>query len=441
MSNNEAQWNKEAQSTMERKKWLGYILALFLAVATFFSGLYVGEKGSVFGKTVRLSSFISSSEADTSSNADLSEFWEVWKLLDEKFVSASTTLDVSDEDRIHGAISGLVGAYGDPYTVFLPPAEAERFGEDISGNFSGVGMEVGLRDGLITIISPLPETPAERAGLISGDVIVKIDGQSTEDMRIDEAVRIIRGEKGTTVSFEIFREGDVEFRTIDVVRDNIDIPTVKTEKVNDTYIIALYSFNAISESKMQEAIESYKNSGATKLIIDLRGNPGGFMQSAVDIASFFMPTGKIVVREQSGVGGEDKIFRTRNRQVQEFTPQNLVVLVDGGSASASEILAGALKDHGVATIIGDQTFGKGSVQELVELDDGASLKVTIARWLTPNGVSISDGGLAPDILIKRTPADREAEKDPQKDAALRFMAGEKVVSENFNDAVSGEAGE
>jgi carboxyl-terminal processing protease len=441
MSNNEAQWHRGEQGKTEHKRWLGYILALFFAVSTFFSGLYVGEYGSVFGKQVSLSSFISSSEADAASSSDLREFWRVWELLNEKFVSASTTMQVSDEEKIHGAISGLVAAYGDPYTIFLPPAEAERFGDDISGNFSGVGMEVGLRDGLITIISPLPETPAERAGLLSGDVIVKIDGKSTEDMRIDEAVRLIRGEKGTAVSFEIFREGDVEFRTIEVVRDNIDIPTVKTEKVNDTFIVALYSFNAISESKMQEAMEAYKNSGANKLILDLRGNPGGFMQSAVDIASFFMPAGKVVVREQAGLGGEDKVFRTRTRQVQEFTPQNLVVLVDGGSASASEILAGALKDHGVATVIGDQTFGKGSVQELDELGDGSSLKVTIARWLTPNGVSISDGGLTPDIHIKRTPAHREAGQDPQRDAALRFMAGEAVVSESFTDTLQGGTGE
>jgi carboxyl-terminal processing protease len=301
-------------------------------------------------------------------------------------------------------------------------------------------MEVGLRDRLITIISPLPGTPAERSGLLSGDVIVKIDDTSTEGMSIDEAVRLIRGEKGTTVNFEIFREGEIEFRKIPVVRDNIDIPTVKTEKVDDVFIVSLYSFNAVSDSKMQEAMEAYAASGANKLIVDLRGNPGGFMQSAVDIASFFLPSGKVVVREQSGKGGEDKIFRTRNRQVREFAPDNLVVLVDGGSASASEILAGALKDHGTATLLGDHTFGKGSVQELLELKDGSSLKVTIARWLTPNGVSISHEGLAPDILIKRTPQDREAGKDPQKDAAIRFLNGEEVASESFIDDLKNEAG-
>lgn len=440
MLNQDGQWTK-GQSASERRRWLGYILALFLAVATFFSGLYVGERGTVFGKQVSISSFISSADAENSANVNLSQFWEVWSLLDDKFVSASTTMQVSDEDKVHAAIAGLVSAYGDPYTVFMAPEDAEKFESDISGNFSGVGMEVGLREGLITIISPLPGTPAEKAGLLSGDVIVKIGDQSTEDMRIDEAVSLIRGEKGTEVSFEIFREGDAEFRTIKVTRDNIDIPTVKTEQVGDVFVIALYSFNAISESKMEEAINQFRDSGAEKLVIDLRGNPGGFLQSAVDIASFFMPTGKVVVREQAGAGGEDKVFRTRNRQIKEFTPQNLVVLVDGGSASASEILAGALKDHGVATVLGDTTFGKGSVQELVELGDGSSLKVTIARWLTPNGVSISNGGLAPDILIKRTPADREAGKDPQKDAALRFLAGEEVVSESFTDALQSTTGE
>jgi carboxyl-terminal processing protease len=424
MLNQDAEW-KEKTAPSERKQWLSYELALILAIAMFFSGLYVGEQGAVFGKAVSLNRFIATDDASASSDANLNQFWEVWHLLNEKFVSASTTNDLSNEDRVYGAISGLVDSYGDPYTIFLPPQDADRFQEDISGNFSGVGMEVGLRDRIITIISPLPGTPAEKSGLLSGDVIVKIDDASTEGMGIDEAVRLIRGEKGTTVTFEIYREGETEFRKIPVVRDNIDIPTVKTEKIEDVFIVSLYSFNAVSDSKMQEAMEAYARSGANKLIVDLRGNPGGFMQSAVDIASFFLPSGKVVVREQSGEGGEDKIFRTRNRQVREFAPENFVVLVD---------------DHNTATLIGDQTFGKGSVQELLELKDGSSLKVTIARWLTPNGVSISHAGLAPDILIKRTPQDREAQKDPQKDAAVRFLNGEEVVSESFTDDLKGETG-
>ena len=183
-------------------------------------------------------------------------------------------------------------------------------------------------------------------------------------------------------------------------------------------------------------MQEYVSSGADNLVLDLRDNPGGFLQSAVSIAGYFLPAGKVVVKEQFGDSTKDDVFRSRGRQVQLFNPSNLVVLVNNGSASASEILAGALKDHGVATIIGSQTFGKGSVQELVKLDDGSSLKVTVARWLTPNDVSISDGGLTPDITIKRTPAQRLAEEDPQKEAAIRFLNGEEVVSETFTDKLS-----
>lgn len=410
--------------------WIKIPLTLLLLLAIFVSGMYIGKTGTVFGKTVPIVAFLPMSDAAIAKDSvNLAEFWKVWGILNEKFVSASSSAPLSEEDKVRGAIAGLVKAYGDPYTMYFPPKEAEQFQETIAGNFSGVGMEVGMRKGVITIIAPLPGTPAEKAGLISGDAIVTIDGKTTDGMSIDEAVRLIRGEKGTKVKFSIYREGDTEFRTIEVTRDTIDIPTVKTETKDDTFIIALYSFNAVSDTKMEEAMNEYVASKKSKLILDLRGNPGGFMQSAVDIASFFMPAGKIVVRERAGVGGEDKVFRTRNRQVREFTPANLVVLVDGGSASASEILAGALHDHGVATIMGVNTFGKGSVQELVDLEDGSSVKVTIARWFTPNDVSISNGGLTPNILIKRTPKDREENKDPQKDAALRFLSGESVESE------------
>ncbi len=420
---------------------LWYALAGVLLVGVFISGVYVGLSGSFLGKELSLQRFVPNAlVGEPKDDVDLSSFWNVWALLDEKFSSASSTEAVSDQARIEGAIKGLVESYGDPYTVFLPPSDAEQFEDDISGNFSGVGMEVGMREGLITIISPLPGTPAEKAGILSGDVLVKIDGESTEGMRIDAAVTRIRGEKGSEVNFTIYRDGEVEFIEKTVTRDTIEIPTVKTEKQGDTFIIALYSFNAVAESKMQDALNEFVASDSQKLIIDVRGNPGGFLQSAVDIASFFLPAGKVVVKEQGGVSGDDKVFRTRNRQVKDFNPRNLVVLVDNGSASASEILAGALKDHGVATIIGVPTFGKGSVQELIELDDGSSLKVTVARWFTPNGVSISEGGLSPDYVIKRTPEDREAGVDPQKDAAIRFLLGETIESQSLSVSLDSQVG-
>jgi carboxyl-terminal processing protease len=240
------------------------------------------------------------------------------------------------------------------------------------------------------------------------------------------------------VTLQVFREGELEFLTIPITRDTINIPTVETEQIEDTFILSLYSFNALADDAVKKALKEYTDSGATKLVLDVRGNPGGFLQSAVSIASYFLPAGKVVVSEAFGDESKNEVFRSRGRQVQLFTPENLVVLVDGGSASAAEILAGSLQDHGVATVIGAQTFGKGSVQELVSLDGGASLKVTIARWLTPNGTSISNGGLTPDIMIARTPQQRVAQEDPQKDAAVRFLAGEEVVSENFEEQLTEE---
>jgi carboxyl-terminal processing protease len=295
------------------------------------------------------------------------------------------------------------------------------FAEEISGNFSGVGMEVGVRDGVITIIAPLPDSPAEKAGLLAGDAIIRINEASTEIMSVDEAVRLIRGERGTSVTLTIFREGEEEFKEVTVVRDVITIPTSSTEKRDDVFIISLYNFNAISEAEMQNSLREFVRSDATKLILDLRGNPGGYLQSAVSIASYFLPLGKTVVRESFGGNSEEEVYRSSGRELGKFKPERFVVLVDGGSASASEILAGALQEHKVATIIGSQTFGKGSVQELVELRDGSSLKVTIARWLTPNGTSISEGGLTPDITIERTPEDRQNNIDPQLDEALKFL--------------------
>ena len=411
-----------------KNNYLGILLTLLLAGGSFVSGLQASTLIDQQNQKASLFSFFSVAEKPTE-NPDLTQFWKVWHLLDEKFIAASTTDGVNDEDKINGAIQGLVKTFGDPYTVYFPPVENAAFSEDISGNFSGIGMEVGIKNNMVTVISPLSGTPAERAGLLSGDMIIKINGTSTEGMRIDEAVKLIRGEKGTEVILSVFREGATEIKDIKVIRDTIDIPTVKTEKIGDVFIIRLFSFNAIAEMKMQEAMRDYTESGAKSLVLDLRGNPGGYLQSAVAIASYFLPTGKVVVRENYGENIEEKIYRSQGRTLREFTPKKMVILVDGGSASASEILAGALREHEAATLIGVDTFGKGSVQELVQLPNGSSLKVTVARWLTPNGISISHSGLKPDIKISRTPEQRLDNVDPQQEAALKFIKGEEVKSE------------
>ncbi len=408
----------EQTRTRTGRSLLGIGLAVLLASATFISGLHIGKRLPL---EASLGTLFAQEASTPSPEVDLSNFWRVWNLMEEKFVSSTTSAPVDSNERLFGAIDGLVRSYEDPYTVFMPPEEASSFGDEISGNFGGVGMEVGMRDDIVTVIAPLAESPAEKAGILAGDAIIRIDETSTERMSTDEAVRLIRGERGTSVKLTIFRKGEEEFREFTIVRDTITIPTAKTEEKDDVFIISLYSFNALSEPEMQQALRSYVQSGKRKLILDLRGNPGGYLESAVAISSFFLPMGKVVVRENFGENTPEDVHRSTGRTLGNRAPEKMVVLVDGGSASASEILAGALQEHGVATLIGTQTFGKGTVQELVDLGDGSSLKVTIARWLTPNGTSIANGGLKPDIEIDRTIEDREAEKDPQMDEAIRFL--------------------
>lgn len=403
------------ETTAEHKPLpvLGIALALLLATAAFFSGVHVG------GDREGSQSLFAAPRSH--SDVDLGTFWDVWDTLDQKFVVGSSTEPLSDREKLDGAIEGLVGSYDDPYTIYLPPKETEMFEDDISGNFEGVGMEVGERDGVLTVIAPLPESPAMDAGILAGDAVIRIDGESTERMNIDEAVERIRGEKGTEVVLTVYREGEEELLDITVVRDTINIPTLETSERDGVFIIKLFNFSAVSEAGVEEALREYARSGSRKLIFDVRGNPGGFLQSAVGIASYFLPTGKVVVREHFGDDIEERLYRSQGRTLGQYAPEEMVVLVDGGSASASEILAGALKEHQVATVIGSQTFGKGSVQELVNFKDGSSLKVTIARWLTPLGVSISDGGLTPDIVVERTLEDWNEGRDPQLDAALEFL--------------------
>jgi carboxyl-terminal processing protease len=418
-------------SSDERQKatpLFGVALALVCALAAFFSGIEIGTHRALSASSTEVpqQAFLGSLlGTPVPKDVDMSEFWRVWHLLNSKFVTSTTTKPLSNDERVEGAIAGLVNAYGDPYTVYLPPVESELFHSEIAGNFEGVGMEIGSQDDVLTIIAPLAESPAEKAGIRAGDKIIKIDGDITEGMAVDEAVRRIRGEKGTTVALTLFRKGDTELREISIVRDTINIPTSKTEQKDGVFIIHLYNFSAQSEARMQAALREFTKSGATKLVIDLRGNPGGYLQSAVNIASYFLPMGKVVVRESYGDGKAEDVYRSQGRDLHQYRDFETVVLVDGGSASASEILAGALSEQGVATLIGTKTFGKGSVQELVEMDSGASLKVTIARWLTPNGHSISHNGLEPEIKVEVTDEDRKAGKDVQLLKAIEYLNKKK----------------
>lgn len=387
-------------------------VSVALVAFIFGTGFYFGSvKDGVFKGSVK-----------AAENADLSSFWKVWNLLDEKFISASSTQEISHEDRVYGAIQGLVSAYDDPYTVFLPPKENQEFNESINGNFEGIGIEIGIRNNILTVVSPIRGTPAEKAGIKASDKIAEIDGVSTIDITIDEAVSMIRGEPGTVVELLIVREGESEPILIPVERGVIHIPTLETELRDDgIFVISLFNFAAKVETDFREALREFLLSRSNKLILDLRGNPGGFLDASIDISSWFLPAGKAVVLEKFGEG-ESKIFRSKGYNIFN-NKLKMVILVDKGSASASEIVAGALQDHGVATLIGTNTFGKGSVQELIDVTRDTSLKVTIAQWLTPDGFSISDGGLTPDIEVSITEEDVQNGRDSQLEKAVEFLLG------------------
>lgn len=392
-------------------------LGLVLVVGSYLVGFNSGEES--------LSRAVLGLENKTEGEpvgVDFAPFWKAWNLINEKYVPASsTTKTVGNQEKVWGAIQGLTSSLGDPYTVFFPPVESELFQADIRGNFEGVGMEILAQNGAITVVAPLKDSPAARAGILPGDKIIKIDDKNTASLKTEDAVQLIRGEKGTKVNLTIFRDGVSEPFEVGVVREVIDIPTIATKELpGGVFVIELYSFSAQSPNLFRTALREFIVSKNDKLILDLRNNPGGYLEAAIDMASWFLPSSKVIVREDFGAGDEEKVYRSKGYDVFNDNLK-FVILVDGGSASASEILAGALSEHGRAILVGDKTFGKGSVQELIDITSETSLKVTIARWLTPNGVSISDGGITPTHLVKYTVADREAKRDPQMEKALEIL--------------------
>lgn len=353
---------------------------------------------------------------------DFAKFWQAWTLLNKNFVEthASSTAP-TDQEKLYGAIKGLTESYGDPYTTFFPPVQAQQFNDAIAGSFSGVGMEMGNKDGNITVIAPLKDSPAERAGIRPGDVVVMVDATSTEGLTVDDAVKLIRGPKGTTVKLTLERASTTAPVVVSIVRDTINVPIVDGSRKAGVYTIALYSFSQNSAELFRQQLRAFVQSGDRKLILDLRGNPGGYLEAAVQMASYFLPIGDTVVTEDYKGKQQNIVHRSLGYNVFAGKDLKMAILVDQGSASASEILAGALQQHDVARLVGTRTFGKGSVQQLLELGGGAEIKITVARWLTPNGTNISDGGLTPDIKVERTAEDFAAGRDPQMEAALKWL--------------------
>ncbi len=394
------------------------LLIVLIVGVSYYIGFSVGHKQN---ENVIPGIELLNKELGRPEGVDFGTFWKAWSVLNEKYVPTTSTTTVSDQQKVYGAIQGLASSLKDPYTVFFPPIENEIFQGDVRGNFQGVGMEVGIKDSVLTVVAPLKGSPALAAGIKAGDQIIMIDETSTYNLSTEESVALIRGDKGTKVTFTIIRKGEKDPIEISVVRDVITIPTISSAlRPDGVFVIELYNFSESSPDLFRKALREFILSGSDKLILDLRGNPGGYLEAAIDMASWFLPPGKVVVSEDFGSKKEPTVFRSRGYDI--FNARlKFAILIDGGSASASEILAGALKEQGVAKLVGEKTFGKGSVQELVKITPDTSLKVTIARWLTPDGVSISKAGVAPDIEVKNTKEGIEKGVDAQKDKAVEYL--------------------
>lgn len=390
-------------------------LLLFLIVglvASFGFGFYVGAGQS---RAVYLEGVVGT-ELGKPAGVDFSLFWDAWRVVQEKFV---TKEPLNVQAMVYGAISGMLGSLDDPYTIFMNPEDSKKFFDDLHGSFEGVGMEIGIRNKALQVIAPLEGTPAKRAGVRAGDRIVKINDVVTDGMSVEKAVSLIRGPKGTEVTLTVFREGWEETKEITIVRDVIVIPSLEWELKGDVAYIKLFQFSEKAGRDFRKTSQEIVSSRAKSIILDVRNNPGGFLDVAVDIAGWFVERGSVVVTEELKDANEQRIHQARGTASLLAYP--VVVLINEGSASASEILAGALRDTRGVLLIGQQSFGKGSVQEIQNLRDDSSLKVTIAKWLTPKGTIIQDVGLKPDIEVENVPEDEEKDIDSQLDKALEVV--------------------
>ncbi|PIP17475.1 MAG: peptidase S41 [Parcubacteria group bacterium CG23_combo_of_CG06-09_8_20_14_all_35_9] len=406
------------------KRYTAFYLATLLVISSFIGGLLIGQgrvsdlkepeskektQAKVLNKEVQ--------KEYLSQDVDFDLFWDVWKLVKEKYYGQP----VNEVKLFYGSIAGIVAALEDPYSVFLDPETAQKFSQELSGSFEGIGAEIGIKDERLTIIAPLPDTPAEKSGLKAGDKVYKIDDFDTANIFLELAVNLIRGKKGTQVRLTIMREGLKEPIEIAITRDTIVIEAVKWEMVGkkrDIAYIKISTFNENTEPNFNKAIEEILTLNPKGLILDLRNNPGGFLDVAIKVADKWIKNQVVVVEKF----GEDKSqeFRATNNAVLEDI--KTIVLVNKGSASGSEIVTGALQDWQKATIIGEKTFGKGSVQDFERLKDGSAVKLTIAQWLTPKGRLINEEGITPDIEIKLTEEDFNSDKDPQLGKAIELLS-------------------
>ncbi len=389
-----------------------------LCVVFFIGGIYIG-----YSDRPTVDSILGIENKETTiTSTDFEPFWKTWSVLNQKSVRADET---TDQEKVWGAIKGLTTAYGDTYTEFYNPEETKLFDEAISGEFSGVGLEVGLKNNILTVIAPVKGSPGARAGIKPGDIILEINDEPTTDLSIDQAVQKIRGQEGTAVTLSILnadKNSLDEAKDVRLVREVIVVPSLETKTDGNYFIISMSTFTGSNiNADIENAMKEFKSSGKKNLIIDVRGNPGGYLDSAIYMASFLLPAGQTIVSEDYS-GKQDSVVHTsQGFPLLDNKSNKVAILVDGGSASASEILAGALHDNDRAIVVGEKTFGKGSVQEIVQITDDTLLKVTIAKWLTPKGVSIQDNGITPEHIMTLPKDWKTGDKDTVMEKAKELL--------------------
>ena len=400
------------------KKYLKISVIVIVGAALVFGGGFlIGKKSG--GDSSTSDRIFFNRELGKPEPIDFNLFWQALKTLEEKYVDSAK---INYQEILYGAIEGMTNSLGDDYTVFMKPEKTESFMQSVNGtdSFEGVGMELGLKNKTLTVISPLEGTPAYKAGIKAGDKILKINDDFTEGMQVEEAVSLIRGKKGTDVKLTIIRNGFNEPKVYTLTRDTIQIPVIKWGmKDNNIAYIGIYQFSANLPSKFKDVVSEILANNAQKIIIDLRNNPGGYLGVAVELTSWFTPPNAVVLKEELKNGDTGEYKSKGYNAIQNFP---VVVLINRGSASASEIMAGALRDVKGIKLVGETTFGKGSVQAIETFRDGSSLKITVAKWLTPSGISIADEGLAPDFEIELTDEDYENDRDPQLNKAIELLS-------------------
>lgn len=412
---------------LRQQKTKTLLLILLFSSATFAGGWFVGSKGyevEFQGSSSRVPKvqIVNQETKRLPQTIDFSVFWKVWDTLEDRHVDRP----FDPQQLLYGALKGLAEAVGDPYTAFLPPPENKEVQDNLNGRYEGIGAELGIRDELLTIISPLDGSPAEAAGVKPGDVVLEIDGEETAALNLNEAVSKIRGPAETAVVLTLLRDGDEEIREpfpVEIIRQQITIKSVSWEQKDDGIAyIRVARFGEATNTDWDRVVDEIVNnqSSITKaIILDVRSNSGGYLQASIHIASEFTNTG-VIVYEEFG-DGQRREFKSDHQGRLTMLP--VVVLINGGSASASEILAGALRDLKGSQLVGEQSFGKGTVQDAIEFIDGSSIHVTIARWLTPNGDNIDDAGLAPAVVVERTEEELDAGVDSQLEKAIEIGKG------------------